>query len=78
MSNEQKDLLWQMYSEGISNISIANIMTTMINKRGILGEYTPASIKNITRRMQEVIDEVSGIKGIYDTCAERSITKLNR
>ena len=66
-----------MYQEGVHLTTIANIMTSILNRKGLNGQFIPSAMKNMTRRMQIAIDALEGIVSSDYTVAEKSIVKLN-
>ena len=65
-----------MYENGISQTTIANVMTNAVNKEGITGEFLGSTIKNITTGMQQAMDEIAGIDSSW-SIAQKTIQKLN-
>ena len=52
-------------------------MTSILNEKGLNGQFLPSAMKNMTRRMQNTIDAPEGIVSSDYTVAEKSIAKLN-
>ena len=52
-------------------------MTSILNEKGLNGQFLPSAMKNMTRRMQIVLDKLEGIVSSDYTVAEKSIAKLN-
>ena len=65
-----------MYDEGISNQTIANIMSAVLDKSGKSGEFLVDTIKNINAKCQAAMDEIANISSDM-TIAEKKMGRLN-
>ena len=77
LDDKQREVMWELYSEGVGPSIVANVMTKIVNKKGKAGYFVPSRVKNITLRMQNAFDTISGLKGEYSTQAQRTIDRLN-
>ena len=77
LDDNQQNFVVRMYQEGVHPTTIANIMTSILNEKGLNGQFLPSAMKNMTRRMQNAIDKLEGIVSSDYTVAEKSIVKLN-
>ena len=78
LDEEQRDLMWSLYCEGVGPTVVANIMTKLVKKKGKTGHFSPSRVNSITSRMQKVFDAMAGMGQYYCTQAERTVAKLNR
>lgn len=76
LKSDQLDFLELMYDNGVTSSTIANIMSTVVNKNGGKGEFIPSTINNITKEMKEAMDAIAGISADF-SIAEKTIHRLN-
>lgn len=76
LTEEQHSFMRLMYNQGIGNQAIANIMTDIVNKAGLSGEFLAETIRNINVKCQAVMDEIAGISANMSLATE-TIKRLN-
>ena len=76
MNDEQINYMRLMYESGVTNQTIANIMSNALNKNGTPGEFLASTIKNINEKNQEAMDEIAGIDADWSV-AQKTIGRLN-
>jgi len=73
------DLSWveEMYESGLSNGTIAGILTAVFEKKGKSGGFLPSTIRNITSKIKKESKVLSGITEDF-SLAEKTIARLNK
>ena len=64
-----------MYDHGVPSSTIANIMNQVFKNDGKHGEFLATTIKNISRKTQEAMDEIAGIDSDF-SIAKKTILRL--
>ena len=76
LSKNQFNYMRLVYDKGVSNQTIANIMSKVLNKSGKSGEFLADTIKNINAKCQAAMDEIANISSDM-TIAEKTMGRLN-
>ena len=76
LSDHHVDWIHEMYGQGLSNGTIASIMTGILQKEGQCGEFLTSTIKTITQKIEKEKEVLEGITADFST-AERTLKKLN-
>ena len=61
LSDSEEKWIEEMYNMGLSNGTIAGVMTGYFNKRGRQGQFQTTGIKNITYKYTKEMNLLSGI-----------------
>ena len=76
LSADRVDWIREMYSQGLSNGTIASIMTSLLQKEGRSGEFLPSTIKTITQKIEKEKEILQDITADF-SAAEKILAKLN-
>ena len=77
LNDDQMNYLRLMCESGVSDQTVANIMTNVMNKAGKQGEFLSSTIRNINKKCQDAMDEIAGLSSADMTIAQRTIDRLN-
>lgn len=61
MNQEEMNFLKLMYENGVVNSTLADIMTKVLNDGGKKGEFLTSTMKNVTTKLQDAMDEIQGV-----------------
>ena len=76
ISKDEESWIQQMYKMGLSNGTIAAIMTGYFNQTGRDGQFSSNGIKHIINKQQQLEQLISGIDPDWSV-AQKTIAKLN-
>jgi len=76
ITETEEDWIQEMYAKGLSDGTIASIMTGVFNKKGQSGEFTKEGIRYILKEHKELQDVLDGIHSNF-SIAMKSIFSLN-
>lgn len=76
LNDSEEAWVEQMYRMGLTNGTIAGVMTGYFNKKGTSGVFTTDTMKKITAKMKHEMDLVAGINSDI-TVAERMLAMLH-
>ena len=66
-----------MYDQGVSQSTIADKMSQVVNKDGKTGEFIVSTIRNIGDQSQKAIDEIAGINPDFSV-AKKTLLNLKK
>ena len=76
LSPSHLDMVFELYNNSVPNGKIANIMTSLINKTGTSGEFVPATMRNITTELEDIMNDIAQVHHDF-SIAEKTLAKLN-
>ena len=77
LNDDESSWMNQMYAMGLSNGTIAGILTGFLNSKGKKGSFSPQDIRNMTTQYSKELDLLSGVSQDM-TQDERTIDQLNK
>ena len=69
-------MVFELYNNSVPNGKIANIMTSFINKIGTSSEFVPATMRNITTELEDIMNDTTQVHHDF-LVAEKTLAKLN-
>ena len=76
LNAEEMDYMKVMYNNGVGVASIGRILTSLSKKRGVKGLYLSQTVCNMTVRLQQTMNELSGIDPKWSV-AQKTIHAMN-
>ena len=77
LNEPQVDFMKEMFCMGISNTSIASIMTNVLNKDGKDGALLVRTVHTLNRKHKQALDMIRDISPDWSV-AERMVVTINR
>ena len=76
LNDQQSNMMRLMFEQGIKDQTIANIMSSVLNKDGKPGEFLASTIRNINEKTQKAMDAIAGISADY-SIAQKTMANLH-
>ena len=76
LSPSHLDMVFELYNNSVPTGKIANIMTSLINKTGCSGEFVPATMRNITTELEDIMNDMAQVDHDF-LVAGKTLAKLH-